>query len=69
MNLNELPPLLTAAEVAQILRTSPKAVYTMAHRGLLPGVIHVGRRLLVRRDDLVEWLDASRAPSPQEIRR
>ena len=61
------PPLfLTAKEVAELLRTSPKAVYSMAGRGLLPGVTRLGRRLLIRRDDLLSWLDESRAPSLED---
>ena len=58
--------LMTAAEVAALLRTSRLAVYAMAERGQLPGVIRIGRRLLVRREDLVSWLDQKRAPSPLE---
>ena len=61
--------LLTADEVAALLRTSRKAIYAMAERGLLPGVVRIGRRLLVRRDDLVNWLREGRAPSPSEGRR
>ncbi len=64
-----LPVLLTAAETADLLRTSRKAVYAMAERGQLPGVIRIGRRLLIRRDALVDWLDQKRAPSPKESRR
>jgi hypothetical protein len=41
----------------------------MASRRQLPGVTHVGRRLLVRRDDLLHWLDQSRAPSLKEPQR
>jgi excisionase family DNA binding protein len=55
--------LLTADEVAALLRTSRKAIYAMAERGLLPGVIRIGRRLLVRRDDLLDWLRLKSAPS------
>ncbi|MGH7436959.1 MAG: helix-turn-helix domain-containing protein, partial [Polyangiaceae bacterium] len=44
------------SEVAALLRTSRKAVYAMAERAQLPGVIRIGRRLLVRRDDLLSWL-------------
>jgi excisionase family DNA binding protein len=51
------PPLLTASEVAVVLRTSRKAVYAMAERAQLPGITRIGRRLLVRRDDLLSWLD------------
>jgi len=59
----ELPVFLTVQEVAELLRTTPKAVYTMAERGLLPGATHIGSRLLVRADDLLSWLDQKRAPS------
>jgi len=61
--------LLTADETAALLRTSRKAVYAMAERGQLPGVTRIGRRLLVRRDDLLSWLDERRAASPGGIRR
>ena len=61
--------LLSADEAARLLRTTRRAVYVMADRGALPGVTRIGRRLLVRQDDLVRWLDESRAPSPTEERR
>ena len=54
------------ADVAELLRTSPKAVYAMIDRGFLPGVTRVGRRLLIRRDDLLQWLNRNRAPSSKE---
>ena len=52
----EKPVLLTAAEVADVLRTSRKAIYMMVERGQLPGVIHIGRRVLIRQDALLDWL-------------
>ncbi len=58
--------LLTTSEVADILRTSPAAIYAMVERRQLPGVTRIGRRILVRRDALVDWLDQKRAPSLQE---
>lgn len=61
--------LLTVDETAKLLRTSRKAIYAMAERALLPGVIRIGRRLLVRRDDLLSWLDERRAASPGGNRR
>jgi excisionase family DNA binding protein len=63
------PSLLTASEVAVALRTSCKAVYAMAARAQLPGVTRIGRRLLVRRDDLLSWLDEGRAATPGGTRR
>ncbi len=64
-----LPLLLTANETADLLRTSRPAVYAMAERGQLPGVIRIGRRLLFRRDALVDWLGQKSALSPKESRR
>ena len=61
-----LPMLLTVDEVAQALRTSRKAVYVMAERGQLPGVTRIGRRLLVRHDALLDWLDQKRTWSLEE---
>jgi excisionase family DNA binding protein len=63
------PLLLTTDEVAAILRTTRKAVYAMAERGQIPGVTRIGRRLLIRRDDLLSWLDERRAASPGGSRR
>ena len=64
--LDSLPLFLTADETAALLRTTRKAVYTMAERGLLPGVTRIGRRVLVRTDILLDWLRQKRAPSPEE---
>jgi excisionase family DNA binding protein len=66
-DLQDLPPLLTADEAAELLRTTRKAIYVMAGRRQLPGLTHIGRRVLVRRDDLLHWLDQNRrAPSLKE---
>ena len=64
--LRGLPPLLTAQDAAELLRISRKAVYIMADRGQIPGVTHVGRRLRFRRDDVIRWLNESRASSLKE---
>lgn len=54
---------LTVPEAAELLRTTPKGVYSMHHRGSLPGAIRRGRRLLVRRDDLLRSLRGGCASS------
>ena len=59
----ELPFLLTVVDLAALLRTTKKAIYSMVERGQLPGVTRIGRRLMFRRNDLLRWLDESRAPS------
>ena len=62
-----LPRYLRVDEVADLLRTTPKAIYVKIERGQLPGVIRVGRRLLVSADDLLEFLSDQRdAPSLKE---
>ena len=61
-----LPHLLTTAEVADLLRTSQNATYAMIARGQLPGVIRIGRRVLVSADELLDWLDQKRVPSLEE---
>jgi excisionase family DNA binding protein len=50
------PPLLTPDEAAELLRTSRRAVYSLAQAARLPGAVRIGRRLLVRRDELLAWL-------------
>ena len=50
------PLLMTTGEVAVLLRTTRKAVYAMVDRRQLPGVTRVGRRVLIRSDQLLDWL-------------
>jgi excisionase family DNA binding protein len=64
----DLPLLLTAEETAEILRTTRQAIYIMAARGQLPGVTRIGRRLLVRSEDLLTWIDQKRTPSGERAR-
>jgi excisionase family DNA binding protein len=59
---DQLPLLLTATEAAALLRTTRRAVYARAERGLLPGALRDGRRLLVCRDDLLRYLEDRLAP-------
>jgi excisionase family DNA binding protein len=65
---DNLAKLLTVDEVASLLRTTSKSVYSMVERGVVPGVSRVGRRVLIQRDDLLRWLNESRASSPKERR-
>ena len=61
--MSPTPILLTPAEVAGLLRTSRKAIYTMIERAQLPGVTRIGRRVLVREDALLDWLRQKSTPS------
>lgn len=62
----QLPILLTADEAADLLRTTRRAIYAMVERGQLPGVVRVRRRVLLRTDALLHWLNQKCAPSPEE---
>jgi excisionase family DNA binding protein len=61
--MSPTPGLLTPTEVADLLRTSRKAIYTMIERAQLPGVVRIGRRVLVREDALLDWLRQKSTPS------
>ncbi len=61
-----LPVLLTVDEAADLLRTTRRAIHAMIESCQLPGVIRVRRRVLLRADDLLDWLNQKRAPSPEE---
>lgn len=67
--MTRMPVLLTPTEVAELLRTSRKAIYAMIERTQLPGIVRIGRRVLIRQDALVDFIDHSSASSPQETRR
>jgi excisionase family DNA binding protein len=48
--------LMTVPEVAEFLRTSPKGVRDMLHRGKLPRAKGLGRRVLIPREALLKLL-------------
>jgi excisionase family DNA binding protein len=68
MSPDDLPLYLTPDEAASVLRTSRKAIYVMVERRQLPGVVRIGRRVLVRTESLISWLDRQGAKSLQEER-
>jgi len=61
-----MPTLMTVDDTAALLRTTRTAVYAMVARGQLPGVTRIGRRVLFRSEDLLDFLDRSRVPLPKE---
>jgi hypothetical protein len=50
-----------ARREAPVMREAKKL-----ERRQLPGVTRIGRRVLFRSADLLDWLDQKRAPSPEE---
>jgi excisionase family DNA binding protein len=62
LKMSTTPALLTLAETAALLRCS-KAHASKLARGKIPGVaplptIRLGRRVLIRHDQLLQWLSA-----------
>ncbi len=64
-----LPVLLTVDDVAQLLRTTNRAIYAMTERRQLPGLVRIGRRVLFRTADLLDWLNQKSAPSHRSEQR
>lgn len=52
----DLPPVVTVAEIARLLRVRPNLVYTMHRRGEIPGGRRVGRSIRFSRKIVLEWL-------------
>lgn len=63
------PVLMTPNEVAELLRTSRKAIYSMIERNQLPGIVRIGRRVLVREDALLDWLRQKSTASLERLQR
>ena len=53
---DSLPLVLSLAQVQQVLCIGRDAVYALAHRQDFPA-LQVGRRLIVSRDALRQWLE------------
>lgn len=61
-NVDTLVPLLSLAEVADILGVTRRYVFTLIRRGELP-VVELGRRRLVEAQVLRDFINRSRRPS------
>jgi excisionase family DNA binding protein len=60
---DQLPVFLTPDEAANLLRTTRKAIYVRIERRQLPGVTRIGKRILIRSQLLLDWLDQQCASS------
>jgi excisionase family DNA binding protein len=63
-----LPPVLTVDELAAFLRLGRKAVYAGIREGEIPAV-RVGRRVLIYRDAVLEWLRSGQGRVSRHPRR
>jgi hypothetical protein len=55
-SFNELPLVLNAAQLAGVLNISRANAYNLLHREDFP-TLHIGQRMLVSREKLVQWMD------------
>jgi len=60
---SDLPPILTVKELADVLRVNPKTLYEAIDDGQIPGVQRIGRRIVIVRDVVVDWLCGGRGSS------
>jgi hypothetical protein len=62
---DELPPYLTIEEAAPIARRTPNAMRKLRLRGKGPRVRKIDGRLVIKRTDLLAWLEGETAPTPR----
>ena len=55
-DIEKMPYTLNANQVAEILGVARNTVYTLMHSEGFP-TMHVGRRLLVPKEKLLQWMD------------
>ncbi len=63
---SSVPRFATPKQLAELLQTSPKAVYNQVYRGTLPRPLRRGRRLLFDVEEVLKSMAESRVPSPTE---
>ncbi len=57
--MNDLPELMSAADLADFLQLPLHSIYQQRHRGGdLPPAVKIGKHLRYRKADVVAWLDA-----------
>jgi excisionase family DNA binding protein len=54
---------LTVDEAATLLRVNRKTLYESIRRGEVPGTIHVGRSVRLRRSVLLSWTPGNSSPA------
>lgn len=59
-NLDDLPEMFKAKQVAEIILVSTSQVYKLISTGKLPAE-HFGRSVRVRRDDLINFINKHRS--------
>ena len=61
---NDLPDILDASQIASTLRISRAGAYNLLSSVDFP-TLHIGRRKLVMKNDLIQWLKSHTNPTPK----
>ena len=61
---NHLPDILYASEIASALRISRAGAYNLLSSADFP-TLHIGRRNLVMKNDLIQWLKSHTNTTPK----
>lgn len=62
------PEFLTVEEAAALLRVNRKTLYESIRLGQVPGVLHLGRSIRIRRGVLLRWMPGHSGPALGEKR-
>lgn len=62
------PAFLTVEEAAALLRVNRKTLYESIRLGQVPGVVHLGRSIRIRRVVLLRWMSGHSGPALGEKR-
>lgn len=65
-SVDQLPFVLNASEVANVLGISRAGAYELMHAKGFP-TIHVGKRMMVERDKLLWWMDQQSGLTRREM--
>jgi predicted DNA-binding transcriptional regulator AlpA len=63
------PDLMRVDEVAELLRMTPRALYSMRYRGYGPPSFRMGRRVVYRREALLAWIQEQETATRQGTHR
>ena len=61
---NDLPDILVASQIASVLRISRAGAYNLLSSEDFP-TLHIGRRKLVMKNDLIQWLKSHTNTTPK----
>jgi predicted DNA-binding transcriptional regulator AlpA len=66
---DQQPDLMLLEEVAELVRKTPQALYTMRYKGTGPPSFRLGRRVVYRRAAVLAWVKEQEAATRQRPHR